>query len=91
MVMFCGQRLPFYMALLYPVFIYTSAIAASRLHLNSIATAIATGLGVVLLDLPFDIMGVKLLWWTFHDTDPNLYDRFYWVPWNTLCFLSGMW
>jgi hypothetical protein len=27
---------------------------------------------------------VKLLWWTWHDTDPNIADRFYYAPWNTL-------
>ena len=44
------------------------------------------GLAVVLLDVPFDIMGVKLLWWTWHDTDPNIYDRHYWVPWTSYYF-----
>ena len=44
------------------------------------------GLAVVLLDVPFDIMGIKLLWWTWHDTDPNIYDRHYWVPWTSYYF-----
>ena len=46
----------------------------------------SVGLGVVLLDVPFDIMGIKLLWWTWHDTDPNIYDRHYWVPWTSYYF-----
>ena len=47
---------------------------------------ITVGLAVVLIDIPFDIMGIKLLWWTWHDTDPNLFDRMYWVPWNSYYF-----
>ncbi|KAJ8318265.1 hypothetical protein KUTeg_003356 [Tegillarca granosa] len=44
------------------------------------------GLTVVLIDVPYDIMGIKLLWWTWHDTDPNIYDRHYWVPWTSYYF-----
>jgi len=31
-------------------------------------------------------VGIKLVWWTWHDTDPNIYDRMYWVPWNSYYF-----
>ena len=41
---------------------------------------------VVLIDLPYDIMGIKLLWWTWHDTDTNIYDRSYWVPLTSYFF-----
>lgn len=44
------------------------------------------GLVVVLIDIPFDIMGIKLLWWTWHDTDPNVFDRMFWVPWTSYYF-----
>ena len=44
------------------------------------------GLTVVMLDLPYDILGVKNLFWTWHDTDPNIYDRHYWVPWTSYYF-----
>lgn len=30
------------------------------------------GLLVVLIDLPYDIVGIKFLHWTWHDTDPNI-------------------
>lgn len=46
----------------------------------------AVGLGVVLIDIPYDIISVNFLHWTWHDTDPNLYDRHYWVPWNSYYF-----
>ena len=44
------------------------------------------GLTVVLLDIPFDIVGVKQLFWTWHDTNPYIYDRHYNVPWTSYYF-----
>jgi len=41
---------------------------------------------VVLLDIPFDIVGIKQLFWTWHDTDPNINDRHYHVPWSSYYF-----
>lgn len=40
----------------------------------------------MLIDLPYDITAVKYVHWTWHDTDPNIYDRHYWVPWNSYYF-----
>lgn len=31
-------------------------------------------------------MAIKFVHWTWHDTDPNIYDRHYWVPWNSYYF-----
>ena len=44
------------------------------------------GMCVVLIDIPYDITAVKFVHWTWHDTDPNIYDRHYWVPWNSFYF-----
>ena len=44
---------------------------------------------VVLMDIPYDIMGIKMLWWTWHDTDANIYDRNYYVPWTSYYFQIG--
>ncbi|KAK2160483.1 hypothetical protein LSH36_132g01073 [Paralvinella palmiformis] len=86
MVMLLGRRLPLHIIIVYPVFIYTASVAVARLRLSRWAEPFAVGLAVVLIDIPFDIMGIKLLWWTWHDTDPNLFDRMYWVPWNSYYF-----
>ncbi|RUS74092.1 hypothetical protein EGW08_018155 [Elysia chlorotica] len=86
MVMFLGQRLPLHIILLYPVFIYTACAAVSHMNLRWWAEPFAVGLSVVLIDIPFDIMGIKLLWWTWHDDDPNIFDRHYWVPWTSYYF-----
>lgn len=81
-----GRRMPLYILALYPVFDYTAAVAARRLHLPWWATAPAAGLMTVLMDIPYDIMGIKLLWWTWSDTDPNVGDRTYHVPWTSYYF-----
>lgn len=47
---------------------------------------VTVGLNVFLIDLPYDIMGIKFIHWTWHDTDPNLADRTYWVPWTSYYF-----
>lgn len=69
-----------------PTFIYTASAFVSRLRLGKVSEALATGLAVVLIDIPYDIMAVKFVHWTWHDTDPNIYDRHYWVPWTSYYF-----
>lgn len=44
------------------------------------------GLNVFLIDLPYDIIGIKFIHWTWHDTDPNIGERTYWVPWTSYYF-----
>lgn len=86
MVMFLGKRLPLHVVVLYPVFIYTAVATVSRLRLKAWAEPFAAGLAVVLLDVPFDIIGIKFLFWTWHDTDPSIFERHYWVPWTSYYF-----
>jgi len=84
--MFFGQREPLHIMCLYPGYVYTASVAVSRLGLSELSSACAIGLFVVLFDLPYDIIGVKLLWWSWHDTDANIRDRHYWVPWTSYYF-----
>ncbi|KAG1686835.1 hypothetical protein GQR58_008558 [Nymphon striatum] len=86
MIMFLGKRLPLHVMCLYPLFIYPASVAVGRMKLKSWAEPFAVGLCVVLIDLPIDIIGIKQLWWTWHDTDPNIFDRMYWVPWTSYYF-----
>lgn len=71
-----------------PMFIYNSSIAMAKMRLPKWSEPFAVGLGVVLINIPYDIVGVRFLHWTWHDTDPNIYDRHYWVPWNSYYFHS---
>lgn len=85
-MIFAGRRFPLYIVLFYPATVTHAYIAASRLKLPWWAEPFAVGLFDVLIDFPYDIMGIKMVWWTWHDTDPNLFDRHYWVPWTSYFF-----
>ncbi|KAL4703426.1 hypothetical protein ACJJTC_008145 [Scirpophaga incertulas] len=85
-IVLLGMRLPLHIIFLYPAFIYHAAYAVSRLRLPRYAEAFAVGLVTVLIDIPYDIVAVKFVHWTWHDTDPNIFDRHYWVPWNSYYF-----
>ncbi|XP_055688151.1 uncharacterized protein LOC129792806 [Lutzomyia longipalpis] len=86
-VMFFGHRLPLYIIFLYPVFYYHSSWAVSKLKLRcGLVEHLAVGVLTVLIDLPYDIIGAKFVHWIWHDTDPNIADRHYWVPWNSYYF-----
>lgn len=47
---------------------------------------LAVGLMTVLIDMPYDIIGVKYLHWIWHDTDPNVGNSFIYV--TVLLFLK---
>ena len=47
---------------------------------------ITVGVCVVMIDVPHNITAINYIHWTWHDTDPNIFERFYWVPWNAFYF-----
>lgn len=59
---------------------------AYRTNKAKVGLMVTVGLNVFLIDLPYDIMGIKFVYWTWHDTDPNIADRTYWVPWTSYYF-----
>ncbi|KAK3923737.1 Phosphoribosylamine--glycine ligase [Frankliniella fusca] len=85
-LIFLGRRLPLHIIFLYSVFYYHAFVGVAKLRLPRWAEPFAVGLTVVLVDLPYDITSVKFVHWTWHDTDPNIEDRHYWVPWNSYYF-----
>nr|XP_023021202.1 uncharacterized protein LOC111509657 [Leptinotarsa decemlineata] len=88
-IIFLGRRLPLHIILLYSCFIYQAAVGVAKMRLPKWSEPFAVGLLVVLIDLPYDIVSVRFLHWTWHDTDPNIEDRHYWVPWNSYYFHSS--
>jgi len=84
--MFFGQREPFHIMCLYPGFVYTASVAVCRLGISEMTTSFAVALFTVLFDLPYDVVGIKLLWWTWDDEDSNIYDRMFYVPWTSYIF-----
>jgi hypothetical protein len=79
-VMFYGRKLPLYVTAVYPVLLYTGILIARRLRLGPAAEPFAAGLFIVMLDVPFDLLGPVAGWWSWSDRDPNIAYRWLGVP-----------
>jgi hypothetical protein len=73
-------RLPLYIPCVYVCFLYLPTMAVRRVGLPPLAGAALTGLAAIAFYAPFDIVGAKLLWWTWHDTDPPIAHRILGAP-----------
>ena len=73
-------RMPLYIPCVYVVFMYSSTVACWRLGLNFWASVCLTGLMGEMIYAPYDITGIKFLWWTWHDTDAPIRHRLLGVP-----------
>lgn len=73
-------RLPLYIPCMYVVFMYYPTVAVRRLGLGRRGTAALTGLVACMFYAPYDIIGAKFLWWTWHDTDAPTADRILGAP-----------
>jgi len=71
-----GGRLPLYIIAVYPVLLYTGIAIARRLGLPPIGA----GLLIVLLDVPYDLVGPRLGWWRWFDGHPEIAVRWSGVP-----------
>jgi uncharacterized integral membrane protein len=79
-VMFYGRQLPLYITAVYPAMLYTGIMTARRLGLRPAYEGFAAGLLIVAMDMPFDICGPVVGWWSWSDTDPRLAYRWLDVP-----------
>ncbi|MHC4836899.1 MAG: DUF7802 domain-containing protein [Planctomycetota bacterium] len=79
-------RLPLYIPCLYVCFLYVPTVAVWRAMLPPLPRAALTGLLAILFYAPFDIVGAKFLWWTWHDTDVPIAQRLLGAPMG-----SSMW
>lgn len=73
-------RLPLYIPCLYICFLYYAHVAAWRLPNIVISTAALAGILGFLFYEPYDIIGPKFLWWTWHQTDAPVHARWLGVP-----------
>ncbi len=73
-------RLPLYIPCMYVAFMYWPTVGVRRLGLGRWSTAALTGLVACLLYAPYDILGIKFLWWTWHDSDPAIAARLLGAP-----------
>jgi len=73
-------RLPLYIPCVYVCFMYFPTVSVWRLGLPPLARAALTGLAGSLFYAPYDIVGAKFLWWTWHDTDAPIAHRLLGAP-----------
>lgn len=73
-------RLPLYIPCVYVCFMYLPTVAVWRFGLNRWSGAALTGLAAILFYAPYDIIGAKYLWWTWHDTDAPIAARILGAP-----------
>jgi hypothetical protein len=73
-------KLPFYVVCLYPVFHYAGLKLIERWRLGFAAEALLAGFAICLIDIPFDVAGVRAGWWRWSDADPTLAVRWLGVP-----------
>lgn len=73
-------RLPLYILCAYNIFMYYSTVGVWRLRLPPIREAVLTGVVAELFYCVYDIVGVRFLWWTWHDTDPPISERLLGAP-----------
>ena len=83
-------RFPLYLFGVYIAFLYLPIAAAWRLELSSVSEAALAALLACCVYSPWDVVGARLIWWTWHDTDLLIGNRLLGVPcastvWQ-LCF-----
>ena len=79
-------RLPAYILCVYIAFIYVPVAASWRLSKPPLFRFVAGALTAGLLYAPFDCVGAKHLWWTWHDTDAAVQERWLGVPIGSTMF-----
>ncbi|MEZ4449267.1 MAG: hypothetical protein R3B09_07285 [Nannocystaceae bacterium] len=73
-------RLPLYIPCVYVCFMYYPTVAVWRLGLRGLARACLSGLMGSLFYAPYDVVGAKFLWWTWHDSDLPIARRILGAP-----------
>jgi hypothetical protein len=76
-VQFYYGQLPLYVTCIYLVFHYTGIKMVERLGLPRLTEGLLCGLAIVLIDVPFDSLGVDSGWWWWADNQETaLHPRF---------------
>jgi hypothetical protein len=73
-------RLPLYIPCVYVCFMYFPVVSTWRLNLPPLSRAALSGLAGMLFYAPYDVVGAKFLWWTWHDSDMPIANRLLGAP-----------
>jgi hypothetical protein len=75
-----GGKLPLYVTFVYVVFHYTGLKLVERWKLRPVPEALVAGLAILLIDVPFDVVGVDARWWVWHPSSHDVAQRWLGVP-----------
>jgi hypothetical protein len=93
-----SARMPLYIPCVYVWFMYLPTVAIWRIDTSAgrwgrWGRAAASGLAAIVVYAPYDIIGAKFLWWTWHDTDQPIARRLLGVPLGStiwvICFVAS--
>jgi hypothetical protein len=79
-------RLPLYIPCVYVCFMYFPTVAAWRMNLPALPRAALAGLATGVFYAPYDVVGARFLWWTWHDTDKPIANRILGAPIGSTMF-----
>ncbi|MEQ9323324.1 MAG: hypothetical protein RIF41_29435 [Polyangiaceae bacterium] len=91
-------RMPLYIPCVYVWFMYLPTVALWRVRRRegpwgSLGQSAAAGLAGIVVYAPYDIVGAKFLWWSWHDTDPPIASRILGAPIGStiwvICFVAS--
>ena len=75
-----SPRMPLYIPCVYVWFMYLPTVTLWRVRSSRLGRAAASGLAAIVVYAPYDIVGAKFLWWTWHDTDQPIAHRLLGAP-----------
>ena len=91
-------RMPLYIPCVYVWFMYVPTVGLWRVRRSEgpwgrLGQAAAAGLAGIVVYAPYDIVGAKFLWWSWHDTDPPIASRLLGAPIGStiwvICFVAS--
>jgi hypothetical protein len=80
-------RLPLYIPCVYVCFLYVPTVSVWRANLAPLPRAALTGLCAGLFYGPYDSVGARFLWWTWHHSDPAIASRIFGAPIGSTMFV----
>jgi hypothetical protein len=87
--------LPLYIVFVYPVFHYLGLYTVKSARLGPVPEALAAGAAICLVDVPFDIVGVRAGWWVWASADasiaPGIYEEAVRTRWLGVPVTSYLW
>jgi len=82
-----SARLPLYLVFYYVGWFFIPLAIIWRLELPPLAESGLAALLCLAFYWPWDVVGAKLVWWTWHDSDSPLGERFLHVPFASTMFV----